>query len=270
MVQQIDAGQRLKLKLRNGETTFGLWVALESPAISEIAAQIGLDWICIDSETGGFDLQDVGNHLRAISRSSTAGLVTIHGIDQALIRRVLSLGADGILVPRVRTAEEVERAVSFAKYPPRGLRGMGVETATSWGMNLASAKYANASTLVIPTIETMEAARNIEAIMQVPDVDGLFFGPSDFSASAGFVGEWEGPGIAEEVLRIKDLALARGFACGIVATDASNGQVRINQGFKIIGLGVDCTLLAKTMAEMMRAFGFPLKPGVWRRGYKEV
>src|SRR4051812_38294461 len=119
MVERLDAGQRLKQKLRNGETTFGLWIALESATISEIAAHIGLDWICIDSETGGFDLQEVGNHLRAISRSSTAGLVTIHGIDQALIRRVLSLGADGILVPRVRTAEEVERAVSFAKYPPR-------------------------------------------------------------------------------------------------------------------------------------------------------
>ena len=268
MSDKLDAGERLKQKLWNGETTFGLWIALEAPAISEIAAQIGLDWVCIDSETGGFDLQEVANHLRAISRSQTAGLVTIHAIDQALIRRVLSLGADGILVPRVRTAEEVERAVRFVKYPPRGLRGMGVESATSWGMSLANAKTANSSTIVIPTIETVEAAKNIEAIMQVPDVDGFFFGPSDFSASAGFVGEWEGPGIGEEVLRIKQRAREKGFACGIVATDASNGQVRIKQGFQMIGLGVDCTILAKTIAEMMGTLGRPLEPGVWARGYK--
>ena len=103
------------------------------------------------------------------------------------------MGANGILVPRVRSAEEVERAVSFAKYPPRGLRGMGVETATAWGVDLASAKDANTSTIVIPTIETIEAAKDIEAIMQVADVDGFFIGPSDLSASAGFAGEWEGP-----------------------------------------------------------------------------
>ena len=82
MLAKLDAGQRLKQKLRKGELTFGLWIALESPAISEIAAQMGLDWICIDSETGGLDLQEVGNHLRAISRSTTAGLVTVHSIDK--------------------------------------------------------------------------------------------------------------------------------------------------------------------------------------------
>ena len=266
MIEQLDAGRRLKQKLRNGETTFGLWIALESPTISEIAVRMGLDWVCIDSETGGLDLQEVGNHLRAISRSSTAGLVTIEAIDQALIRRVLSLGADGIFVPRVRTAEDVERAVSFAKYTPRGVRGMGVESATSWGMSLASAKNANAATIIIPTIETVEAARNIDTIMQVPDVDGFFFGPSDFSASAGFLGEWEGPGITEEVLRVKERVRAKGFACGIVATDAANGRVRIQQDFQMIGLGVDCTILAKTLAEMMGDLGRPLAPGVWTKG----
>jgi 2-dehydro-3-deoxyglucarate aldolase/4-hydroxy-2-oxoheptanedioate aldolase len=263
MIEKLNAGQRLKQKLRNGETTFGLWITLESPTISEIAAHIGLDWIVIDSENTGLDLQEVANHLRAISRSSTAGLVTIHEIDQGLIRRVLGLGAHGILVPRIRTAEEVERAVYFAKYPPRGWRGMGVENATSWGMGLTRAKNANQGTIVIPTIETVEAGRNIEAIMQVPDVDGFFFGPADFSASAGFVGEWEGPGVAEELLRIKERVRARGFACGIVATDPNNGKVRIKQDFQMIGLGVDCTLLAKTIAEMMNTLGRPLKTGVW-------
>jgi 2-keto-3-deoxy-L-rhamnonate aldolase RhmA len=245
--------QKLKQKLQNGETTFGLWVTLESPTVSEMAAHIGLDWICIDTEHGGLQLQDVASHLRAIGRSSTVALVRIQGIEQGLIQGVLGLGAHGILVPRIRTAEEVEQAVSFAKYPPRGSRGMGVERSTLWGMGIGRAREANEETLVIPLIETVDAGRNIEAIMQVPDVDGFFFGPADFSASAGFVGEWEGPGIADELLRLKQRVRARRFACGIVATDVSNGKLRIDQGFQMIGLGVDCTILMKTLVKMTDA-----------------
>src|ERR1700730_13949614 len=168
------------------------------------------------------------------------------------------------MVPRIRTAEEVERAVCFAKYPPRSLRGMGVERATSWGKGIAHAKTANQGTIVLPMIETVNSGKNLEAIMQVPDVDGFFWGPADFSASAGFVGEWEGPGIAQELLRIKERLRAQGFpCCGIMATDADNGKFRIEQGFQMIGLGVDCTLLIKTISELMNALGRPLKSETW-------
>jgi len=259
----LNAGQKLKAKLRKGETAFGLWVSMESPTVSEIAAHVGLDWICIDAEHGELDLQEVANHLRAIARSSTAGLVRISQIEHGLIQRVLGLGAHGIIVPRIRTAEEVERAVCFAKYPPRGLRGIGVERALLWGRGRTRAKSANQRTMVIPMIETVDGAKNIEEIMQVPDVDGFFFGPADFSASAGFVGEWEGPGIAEEIVRLKDRLRAQGFACGVVATDPNNGKFRIGQGFQMIGLGVDCTLLVKIISEMMDGLGKPLDPALW-------
>jgi 2-dehydro-3-deoxyglucarate aldolase/4-hydroxy-2-oxoheptanedioate aldolase len=264
MTESVNAGDRLRQKLQNRETTFGLWVTMESPTVSEIAARLGLDWICIDTEHGELDLQEVANHLRAISRSSTAGLVRIAEIEHGLIQRTLGLGAHGIMVPRIRTAEEVERAVCFAKYPPRGLRGMGVERATSWGRGLAHAKTANQRTIVLPMIETVDSGKNLEAIMQVPDIDGFFFGPADFSASAGFVGEWEGPGIANELVRIKDRLRAQGFPCGIVGTDANNGKFRIGQGFQMIGLGVDCTLLIKTVTELMETLGKLPDPGAWR------
>jgi 2-keto-3-deoxy-L-rhamnonate aldolase RhmA len=255
MNETLNAGQKLKQKLRNGETTFGLWVTLESPTISEIAAHLGIDWVVIDTEHGELDLQEVANHIRAIGRSYTAALVRISEIEHGLIQRVLGLGAHGILVPRIRSVEEVERTVRFAKYPPRGLRGMGVERSTLWGKGTAHAKSANQDTIVIPLIETVDAGKNIEAIMRVPDVDGFFFGPADYSASAGFVGEWEGPGIAEELLRIKEQIRAQRLPCGIVATDVNNGKLRLKQGFQMIGLGVDCTLLLKTLAETMKTMG---------------
>jgi 2-keto-3-deoxy-L-rhamnonate aldolase RhmA len=263
MIEGANAGVRLKQKLRNGETTFGLWVTFESPTVSEIAARIGLDWVCIDTEHGELDLQEVANHLRSISRSSTAGLVRISEIEHGLIQRILGLGAHGIMVPRIRTAEEVERAVTFSKYPPRGRRGMGVERSMSWGRGNLQAKTENQRTIVLPMIETVDSGKNLEAIMKVPDVDGFFFGPADYSATAGFLGEWEGPGVAAELVDIKDRLRAQGFPCGVVARDAADGQFRIGQGFQMIGLGVDCTLLTLKVEELMASLGKPIPPKVW-------
>jgi len=257
MTEILNASKRLKQRLKAGEATLGLWVTMESPTVSEIAAHIGLDWICIDTEHGALQLQDIANHLRAVSGSSTAALVRIQGIEQGLIQRVLGLGAHGILVPRIRTAEEVEQSVCFAKYPPRGSRGMGVERSTLWGKDISSARDANQGVLVIPMIETVQAARNVEAIMQVPDIDAVFFGPADFSASAGFVGEWEGPGIADDLVRLKNKFVARGIASGIAATDEGNGKLRIEQGFQMIALGVDCTIFLKTLSSLRHALVRP-------------
>jgi 2-dehydro-3-deoxyglucarate aldolase/4-hydroxy-2-oxoheptanedioate aldolase len=264
MSETPNVGRALKQKLKNNQVTYGLWVTLESPTVSEIAARIGLDWICVDTEHGELDLQEVTNHVRAVRGSRTAVLVRVSDIQHGLIQRVLGLGAHGILVPRIRTADEVERAVYFAKYPPRGLRGMGVERSTSWGLNNIYAKDANQDTLVIPLIETVDAGRNLEQILKVPDVDGFFFGPADYSATAGFVGEWEGPGVAEELLRIKDRLRAQNLPCGIVARDPRDGKMRIEQGFQMIGVGVDCTLFAKTLMDSLAGLGQPVGSDVWK------
>lgn len=265
MASALTPSQKLKNKLRSGETAFGLWVTLQSPTVTEMAAFIGLDWVCIDTEHGSLDLQDVANHLRALSRSSTAGLVRITGIDHGLIQRILGMRAHGILVPRIRTAEEVAQAVTYAKYPPQGLRGMGVERATLWGRGRTRAKTANQETMVFPMIETVDAGKNIDSILKVPGTDGFVFGPADYSASAGFPGEWEGPGVADELIRIKDHVRAKGFPCGVAITDPANGRARVEQGFQMIALGVDCAILIKSMAEMLTALGRPVESTVWNQ-----
>jgi len=263
MSTSLNAGQKLKQKLKNGETALGLWVTLESPSITEMAVLLGLDWICIDTEHGHLDFKEVLEHIRAANRSGVALIVRVQEIEQGVIKRVLDLGADGIIVPQICTAEEVERAVYFAKYPPRGFRGVGGERATLWGKGLARARSANENTVVIPIIETVAAAKNIELIVQVPGVDAFFFGPADFSSSSGYLGQWEGPGVAEEIIRIKNQIRAHGFACGIMTTDANNGQARLAQGFQMIGIGADAGLLIRGMTEMMQALGRPVKPEAW-------
>src|SRR5215472_6059292 len=146
----------LKQKLARGETALGLWVTLESPSITEIAVALGYDWVCIDAEHGHLDFKEIQEHVRAARNSGTTALVRIQEIEQGLIKRVLDIGAEGILVPQVTSAAEVEQAVRFAKYPPRGVRGVGGERATTWGMQLRTAtRSADQETLVIPLMETV-------------------------------------------------------------------------------------------------------------------
>ena len=164
--------------------------------------------------------------------SDTTPLVRIQETQQGLIKRVLDIGAAGIIVPQVTSAEEVARAVHFAKYPPQGVRGVGGERATTWSTRLAeSTRAANDETMVIPLIETVEAFKSLDAILGVPGVDALFVGPADLSSSAGHLGQWEGPGVAEMVLAIKDRAAARGLACGIMAKSIENARERRARAF---------------------------------------
>jgi 2-keto-3-deoxy-L-rhamnonate aldolase RhmA len=244
----------LKQKLARGETTLGLWVTLESPSITEIAVALGYDWVCIDAEHGHLDFKEVQEHVRAARNSGTTALVRIQEIEQGLIKRVLDIGAEGILVPQVTSADEVRQAVRFAKYPPTGVRGVGGERATHWGMNLRGyTRSADRETMVIPLMETVAAGEAIDAILDVPGVDAIFFGPADYSASAGYVGEWEGPGVAERLLAIKDRIRSRGFACGVMTTDLANARLRREQGFQMLGLGSDTGLLIRASREAMKA-----------------
>jgi 2-keto-3-deoxy-L-rhamnonate aldolase RhmA len=223
-------------------------VTLESPTITEIAVTLGLDWVVIDTEHGHLDYKEVLEHIRVTRNSRTTPLVRIPETTPGIIKRVLDLGAHGIIVPQVNSAQEIALAIRYAKYPPDGIRGVGGERATHWGLGLRSqTALANRETMVIPLIETVAGGRELPNILEVPGVDAVFFGPVDYSASAGYLGQWEGPGVAEAILGFKDLASARGLACGILATSADNSLVRREQGFRMIALGADTGLLIRSL-----------------------
>ena len=246
------------------QPALGLWVTLESPSISEIAACLKLDWAVIDAEHGHLDLKEIVEHLRAMRGSGTVALVRVQEIEQGQIKRVLDIGADGVLVPQVKTAAEVEQAVQFAKYPPRGVRGIGAERSTRWGMAMRTATArANGETLVIPLIETREALENIDAILAVDGVSAIFFGPADLSASLGFLGEWEGEGVAEKILAVRQKAERRGIPCGVIARDAEDAQRRKSQGFNMIGIGIDASLLIRSCQQMLTGLDRAVPAEAW-------
>src|SRR5688500_14040274 len=235
-----DAIRKLRQKLAAGQVVHGLWVTLESASITEMAVALGLDWICVDAEHGHLDWADIVAHIRATVRSDTVALVRIAEQNVGVVKRVLDIGADGVVVPWVESAALLEESVASAMYPPAGKRGIGAERATCWGRCFTnSVTEANDHVLVIPIIETVAGGGDVEAICRVPGTEIIWIGPADYSASAGYPGQWEGPGVAEELLRIKDVVRRHGKYCGVIATSNADIEQRTRQGFTAIGVGID-------------------------------
>lgn len=248
--------KKLRAKLADDVPVYGLWVTLESPSITEMAVALGLDWVVIDAEHGHLDFKDILEHIRAAVRSDTVVLVRIAEHSAALIKRVLDIGADGIVVPWVETAEQLEQLVSYAHYPPAGLRGIGAERATGWGQCFAQhVREADENVLVVPLIETVTAGKNIEEMCRIDGVDVFFFGPADFSATAGYPGQWEGPGVAELILAAKETIRRHGKHCGVVATSNDNLTGRRAQGFMMLAVGLDSGLLLRSLHAALARVG---------------
>ena len=246
--------QRFRANLAAGEPVFGLWVTLDSASITEIAVALDLDWVCIDAEHGHLDWHEIVNHLRAGVRSETVILVRIAENSGVLTKRALDIGADGIIVPSIQTVEQLKEAVSFAHYPPAGSRGVGAERATRWGQCMAQhVEEAEANVLVVPIVESVTGGRNIRELVEIPNVDTFFFGPADYSASAGYPGEWEGPGVADQIQAAVRVIRQAGKYCGVVADSVDGAKRRLEEGFQVIGLGLDAGLLMGVLRERLRA-----------------
>ena len=240
--------QKLRRKLAEDSPVFGLWVTLESPSVTEIAVGLGLDWVVIDAEHGHLDWKEILEHIRATVRSDTVALVRIAELNGGLIKRALDIGADGIVIPWIETADQLRQAVSFSQYPADGLRGIGGERATCWGQCLVEhTAEANENVLVVPIIETVRAIRQVPMMCQVEGVELMWFGPADLSSSAGFRGQWEGPGVADQILQAKDIIRRSGRQCGVLATSNDDIKERQKQGFRGIGLGMDAGLLTRSI-----------------------
>jgi 2-keto-3-deoxy-L-rhamnonate aldolase RhmA len=182
-----NALRKFRERLSRNEPVFGIWVTLESASITEMAVALGLDWVVIDAEHGHLDWKDINEHIRAAVRSDTVVLVRLAERSTALTKRVLDIGADGVVIPWIETAEQLREAVRDCCYPPEGQRGIGGERATAWGQCMAEhTAEANQNVLVIPILERVQAVPHLSELCRVDGVDVFFFGPADFSASAGF------------------------------------------------------------------------------------
>lgn len=250
----IPAIRRFRAKLKSEQPVYGLWITLESPSVTEIAVALGLDWVVIDAEHSSLDWQNIVSHIRAAVRGRTVVIVRLVEMNIGLVKRALDIGADGIAAPFIETADQLRQLVRYAHYPPAGDRAVGGDRATAWGQCFKEhAEVANEHVIVLPNIETVKARQNMDEILKVPGVDTFFLGPADYSASAGHTGQWEGPGVAEQLLEMNSKIRAKGKYCGIIAASSEDLSRRRQQGFRIIALGVDTGLLIQGLKSGLAA-----------------
>lgn len=229
----------------------GTMVTLTTPAVSEILATAGFDWLFIDGEHGPFETGDIQAILQAVGNRVPC-VVRIPTIDETYIKRTLDLGATGIVLPQVNTAEEAERTLRFSRYAPQGSRGVGLARAHGYGLSFREyMETANETVAVIVQAEHFKAVENIESIVKVPGIDAVLIGPYDLSASLGKMGQLDDPAVVEAVEHVTQTCMNAGMPLGIFGISAEAVRPYIEKGYTLIITGVDTMMLGESAKEML-------------------
>lgn len=199
---------KVKQRILNGEKLVGAFLNLESPAVAEILGLLGYDFILIDTEHGPGDAESAQDIIRAALLRDITPMVRVRQLDRSSILKMLEVGAEGLLIPFVKSAAEVRQIVQYAKYAPIGEKGFGYSRKTGYGLEKGTEDmeaffaWSNENTLVIPQCETVQCLEHIEEIAAIDGVDGVFVGPFDLSVSMGIPGQTDHPDFIAATERI--------------------------------------------------------------------
>lgn len=236
----------LKQKLAANQLSVGSWITLAHPAIAEIMARSGFDWLTIDLEHSVITIREAEELIRIISLHGVSPLVRLTSNDADQIKRVMDAGAHGVIVPMVNSRADAERAVAAVHYPPRGKRGVGLARAQGYGTSFAEyRRWLDNESVIIVQIEHIEAVENLEEILTTPGVDGFIIGPYDLSSSMGIPGQFDDPRMVDSVARICKIGKALGKPGGlhVVEPDTAQMQAHIANGFRFLAYSLDTRML---------------------------
>jgi 2-dehydro-3-deoxyglucarate aldolase/4-hydroxy-2-oxoheptanedioate aldolase len=222
------------------KTHIGTFLSIGSPAVTELAAEVGYDWVLIDLEHGCESEAALPNQLRALRGSQTLAIVRVSAPHADLISRVLDWGADGIMVPHVNTVAEAQHCVDAAYYPPRGHRGVSrTVRAYGYGMRLPTAEIPKP--IILAQIETVEGVANVEQIAAVEGIDALFIGPADLSFD--LKARSSSLSYDDCVAAIANAAKTHQKGCGILVRHADDQAKLLSMGFTWLAMDSDLSLL---------------------------
>jgi len=238
----------VKHRLQAGETVLGTWMNLSEPLAAGLLASHGWDWILIDMEHGPIPFGDAGAMVTAVRAQDSVPIVRAAWNESSQIQRVLDLGAWGIMVPVVNTADDARRVVRDARFPPLGERSRGgVRANITWGTDPGTySRRANDEVLVLVQVETELSVTNVAEILGVDGIDGAFVGPNDLAFSGGkaWPDVWEKDDAYMRLIdAVPPAAEAAGKFAGILARDAAQAVQMIAHGYRFVGVGGDAAFL---------------------------
>lgn len=241
-----------KAALKAGKKQLGVWSSFAHPYPIEMVATAGFDWVVIDGEHAPNDLQTITSQLQVLEGKHSHAVVRIPTGNDWLVKQVLDAGAQTVLVPMVDTAEQAKALVRAMRYPPHGIRGAGAAGARAslFGAIEDYVQTANDEVCLLVQVETRLGMENLDAILDVEGVDGVFIGPADLAADMGHPGN----SAAEDVkAAIKDM-LGRisesDKAAGILGVSQTATQEYADLGAQFLAVGVDVGVFAKAMRDL--------------------
>ena len=241
-----------KAALKAGKKQLGVWSSFAHPYPIEMVATAGFDWVVIDGEHAPNDLQTITSQLQVLEGKHSHAVVRIPTGDDWLVKQVLDAGAQTVLVPMVDTAEQAKALVRAMRYPPHGIRGAGAAGArvSQFGAIEDYVQTANDEVCLLVQVGTRLGMENLDAILDVEGVDGVFIGPADLAADMGHPGN----SVAEDVkAAIKDM-LGRisesDKAAGILGVSQTATQEYADWGAQFLAVGVDVGVFAKAMRDL--------------------
>jgi 4-hydroxy-2-oxoheptanedioate aldolase len=245
---------KTKAKLKAGETVLGVFVRYPDASLVEVIGYQGWDFCVFDCEHGVIEPRDVENMTRAAELRDMTPLVRVTTNYAPVILRYMDSGAQGLHVPWINTAEEAKEAVGSVKYHPEGIRGLAGVRASEFGQGAPFGEYvkkANAETMVMIHIETIEAVNNLHEIVKVPGIDVIFIGPTDLSHSLGVPGNVQHPSVQEAIQRIVDTVKDSPAALGMMVTNAKAAREWRERGATYIAITSE-NVFAPAMREYLR------------------
>jgi 2-dehydro-3-deoxyglucarate aldolase/4-hydroxy-2-oxoheptanedioate aldolase len=234
-------------RVLGGETLYGLWLDLSSPASAELCATAGYDWLLVDLEHGAGTEADLLGMFHAIAAGGgSVPLVRPQSGERIRIGRALDLGATGIMVPRLESADEARQAVTYLRYPPDGIRGVAtrVRGAGLGAVGHGDVRRVSERIVGIIQIESVGGLRDADEIAAIDGVDVLFVGPADLSHSLGIPGRFDSAEYTGALDRVVAACRAHGKAPGILVYDTAVVPALRDRGFRFIGVGADAALVA--------------------------
>jgi 2-keto-3-deoxy-L-rhamnonate aldolase RhmA len=248
----VENAQYFRSKLASGKTVVGTCITFVDPTVTEALTRV-LDFVWIDMEHNPLTLERVQGHIMATKGTETTPLVRVPANDPVLIKPVLDIGAAGVIVPLVKTADDVRLAVSACKYPPEGVRGFGPRRPSGFGARGGPdfCKAANQTIITIVQIEQAEALRNLAEILAVPGLTSIVVGPNDLAASLGYTGQPRHPEVLRAIESVIAQARTANVPMGIAVGDDPDLLVEwVDKGVNWLAVAADYGLLVRVASQL--------------------
>ncbi len=244
---------RVKQALRNGQTVIGTMIAeIRQPAVVQLLANAGFDFVIIDNEHGAFNLETIADLARFAVHLGITPIVRVPDLTYAYIAQALDAGAQGIMAPRISNAAQVSEVLQIMKYPPVGSRGNALSrgyTQFKSGSVVQAMAEANEETLLVVQVETQGAIETIAEIAAMPGVDVALVGPNDLSIALGVAGQLEHPLLQAAIQKTIEACQQHQITPALHMNDLNLLAYWAERGMRLLSIGSETGFMVKAGAE---------------------